>query len=121
MTNVLQWRKTTWVLLLWGGYVPAWAVITGSGPAIVAVWWLAGAIVFVVLWLGTQPLLRQGRGLSGSFPGPAERAGASSISAELATPRSAGAMRVECRSAQELDAQPADRLARTLSRSTAAS
>jgi hypothetical protein len=70
MTNVLQWRKTTWVLLLWGGYVPAWAVITGSGPAIVAVWWLAGASVFVVLWLGTQPLLRQGRGLSGSFSWP---------------------------------------------------
>ena len=70
MTNVLQWRKTTWVLLLWGGYVPAWAVITGSGPAIVALWWLAGAIVFGVLWLGTQLLSRQGRGFSGIFSWP---------------------------------------------------
>ena len=71
MTNVLRWRKTTWVLLLWGGYVPTWAVITGSGPAIVALWWLAGATVFGVLWLGTQPALRQGRGFSGivSWPG----------------------------------------------------
>lgn len=67
MTNVLQWRKTTWVLLLWGGYVPAWAVITDSGPAIVALWWLAGAIVFGVLSLGTQLLSRHGRGFSGSF------------------------------------------------------
>jgi len=70
MTNVLQWRKTTWVLLLWGGYVPAWAVITDSGPAIVALWWLAGAIVFGVLSLGTQLLSRQGRGFSGIFSRP---------------------------------------------------
>ena len=71
MTNVLHWRKTTWVLLLWGTYVPTWAVITGSGPGIVALWWLAGATVFGVLWLGTQPLLRRGRGFSGivSWPG----------------------------------------------------
>jgi len=67
MTGVLQWRKTTWVLLLWGGYVPAWAVITDSGPAIVALWWLAGAIVFGVLSLGTQLLSRQGHGFSGIF------------------------------------------------------
>ena len=36
MTNVLPWRKTTWILLLWGGYVPTWAVTTGSSPAVVA-------------------------------------------------------------------------------------
>ena len=56
MTDVLHWRKTTWILLLWGGYVPTWAVITGSSPAIVALWWLAGALVFGVLWLGTSRL-----------------------------------------------------------------
>ena len=67
MTNVLHWRKTTWVLLLWGGYVPAWAVITDSGPAIVALWWLAGAIVFGVLSLGTRLLSREGHGFSGIF------------------------------------------------------
>jgi hypothetical protein len=70
MTNVLQWRKTTWILVLWGGYVPAWAVITGAGPAIVVLWWLAGAIVFGVLWLATQPLFRPGRGFSGIFSWP---------------------------------------------------
>ena len=95
MTNVLHWRKTTWVLLLWGAYVPTWAVITGSGPGIVALWWLAGAIVFGVLWLGTQPLLRQGRGFSGIVSWPAGRTGASSTSAEPTRPRSAGATRVE--------------------------
>jgi hypothetical protein len=57
MTNVLHWRKTTWILLLWGGYVPTWAVITGSSPAIVALWWLAGALVFGVLWVGSRRAL----------------------------------------------------------------
>ena len=70
MTSVLQWRKTTWVLLLWGGYVPAWAVITGSGPAIVALWWLAGAIVFGALSLGTQLLSRKGHRFGGIFSRP---------------------------------------------------
>ena len=95
MTNVLHWRKTTWVLLLWGAYVPTWAVITGSGPGIVALCWLAGATVFGVLWLGTQPLLRRGRGFSGIVSWPAGRSGASSTSAEPTRPRSAGATRVE--------------------------
>jgi hypothetical protein len=70
MTSVLQWRKTTWVLLLWGGYVPAWAVITDSGPAIVALWWLAGAIVFGALSLGTQLLSRPGGGFHGIVSRP---------------------------------------------------
>ena len=96
MTNVLHWRKTTWILLLWGGYVPTWAVITGSGPATVALWWLAGAIVFGVLWLGTQSRFRQGRGFSGMFSWPG-------------TTRPVTIARAA--SAQELDAQSADRLA----------
>ena len=31
MTNFLHWRKTTWALALWSGYIATWAVITGSG------------------------------------------------------------------------------------------
>ena len=60
MTNVLHWRKLTWVFLLWSAYLPTWAVITGSGPAIVTFWWLAGTLVIGALWLGTQPLLEGG-------------------------------------------------------------
>ena len=56
--------------MLWSVYVPTWAVITGSGPAIVTLWWLAGMIVFGALWLGTQPLFRQGRGFNGVFSWP---------------------------------------------------
>ena len=65
MTNFLHWRKMTWALVLWSGYVATWAVITDSGPTIVTLWWLAGMILFGTLWLGTQPLFQRGRGLSG--------------------------------------------------------
>ncbi len=59
MTNVLHRRKMAWAFALWSGYVATWAVITGSGPAIVTFWWLAGVIVFGALWLGTQPLFER--------------------------------------------------------------
>jgi hypothetical protein len=65
MTNVLHRRKLTWALVLWSGYIGTWAVITDSGPAIVTLWWLAGTIFFGVLWLGTQPLFKRGRGRPG--------------------------------------------------------
>jgi hypothetical protein len=65
MTDFLHWRKATWALLLWSGYLATWAVITGSGLAIVAVWWLVGLVVFRPLWFATQPLFRQGRGPGG--------------------------------------------------------
>ena len=65
MTNFLHWRKTTWVLVLWSGYIATWAVITGSGPAIATVWWLVGPVVFHPLWYPTQPPFRQGRSLDG--------------------------------------------------------
>ncbi len=72
MTNFLHWRKMTWALVLWSGYVTVWMVVTGSGPAIVTLWWLAGMITLGLLWLATQPLFRQGRGVRGFFvtPGP---------------------------------------------------
>jgi hypothetical protein len=65
VTNFLHWRKTTWVLVLWSGYIATWAVITGSGPAIATVWLLVGPVVFHPLWFATQPPLRQGRSLDG--------------------------------------------------------
>ena len=55
MTNFLHWRKTTWALVLWSGYIATWAVITGSGPAMVTLWWLAGMVILGPLWFATQP------------------------------------------------------------------
>ena len=65
MTDFDHSRKLTVVLVLWSGYVPTWAVITGSGLAMVTLWWLAGMLFFGALWVGAQPLLRQGRGFGG--------------------------------------------------------
>ncbi len=65
MTNFLHWRKMTWVVVLWSGYLATWAVITGSGLAILAFWWLAGLLVFRPLWFATQPLFGQERSLDG--------------------------------------------------------
>ncbi len=65
MPNFPHWRKATWALVLWSGYIATWAVITGPGPAIVTVWWLAGLVAFGLLRFATQPLFRQGRGLDG--------------------------------------------------------
>ena len=70
MTKFLHWRTMTWAVVLWSGYVATWTVITGSGPAILTVWWLAGLVVFGPLWLATQPRFRQGRGLDGLFVRP---------------------------------------------------
>ena len=70
MTNFLHWRKMTWTLVLWNGYIAMWAVVTGSGPAMIALWWLAGMTLLGALWLGTQPLVQQGRGLAGVFLKP---------------------------------------------------
>lgn len=70
MTNFLHWRMMTWVLVVWSPYVATWTVVTHPGPAMVALWWFAGTAVFGVLWLGTQPLYQQGRGLDGVFVRP---------------------------------------------------
>jgi hypothetical protein len=48
------------LLVLWSGYVAAWTVITAAGPMLAALWWFAGMIVFVSLWLATQPLFQPG-------------------------------------------------------------
>ena len=54
MTNFLHWHTMTWVLVLWSGYIATWMVVSGSGPSIVALWWLAGMIVFGLLWLASS-------------------------------------------------------------------
>ncbi len=58
MRNVLHWRKATWALVLWSGYLATWMVLTGSGPTIVVLWWLAG---LGLLQLITEPLYHTGR------------------------------------------------------------
>ena len=62
MTSFLHWRRMSWVLVLWSGYVATWAVLTGSGPSVVTLWWLLGMGVFGALWLVTQPLFQRWRG-----------------------------------------------------------
>lgn len=69
MTSFLHWRKLTCALMLWSGYVAIWSVVTGSGPAMVTLWWLVGMTVLGSLWLGTQPLFQRGR--RPTFPGDA--------------------------------------------------
>jgi hypothetical protein len=54
MTNFLHWRKMSGALVLWSGYVVAWGVITGSGPALFTLWWLAGTIACCSLWVAMQ-------------------------------------------------------------------
>ena len=70
MTNFLNWPKTTWALVLWSGYIATWTLVTGPGPAMVALWWVAGMIVLGSLLFATQPLFHQGPGLSGLFVWP---------------------------------------------------
>jgi hypothetical protein len=70
MTKFLHWRKMTWALGLWSVYIATWTALTGTGPAMVALWWLAGTALLGMLWLATQPLFQKGRGLSGFFVWP---------------------------------------------------
>jgi hypothetical protein len=70
MTNFLHWRKSTWAFVLWSAYIATWTLITGPGPAMVALWWLAGMIALGSLLFATQPVFQQGPGLSGLFVWP---------------------------------------------------
>jgi hypothetical protein len=70
MTNFLHWRKMTWTLLAWSAAMTAW-ILTGRIDATrVGVLWAAGLIFLSLLWLATQPLFQQGRGLRGIFVKP---------------------------------------------------
>lgn len=70
MTNFLHWRKMTWALPAWSAALTAWLLIGGMRPIGVAVLWFAGMSGLGLLWLVTQPLFRQGRGLRGFFVRP---------------------------------------------------
>ena len=70
MTNFLQWRKMTWALLTWSAAMTAWILIGSIDATRVGVLWVAGMIFLSLLWLATQPLFQQGRGLSGIFVKP---------------------------------------------------
>jgi len=67
MTKFLHWRATTWVLVLWSGYLAVWMVVTGSGPVIVALWWLTG---LGLLQLILQPLYQTERIVPSRRHGP---------------------------------------------------
>lgn len=73
MTEMLHRRKLTGVLLLWSAYMTTWTVLTGAGPAMVALWWLVGAVAFGAIWLVTQSLggdMRRSLGLARTRRGP---------------------------------------------------
>jgi hypothetical protein len=56
VTSLVLGRTTTWVLALWSGYMAAWAVASGSDPAIVAAWWLAGVgVIQAIAGRTTRP------------------------------------------------------------------
>ncbi len=60
MSKFLDWRKMTWALVVWSAYVAIWTALTGSGPALFTLWWLAGTIVVGSLWFATQLPFQQG-------------------------------------------------------------
>ena len=72
MTNFLHRRKTTWVLVLWSAYVATWAGLTGPGPAMAALWWFAGTIVFGLPGSATG---RSSSGGGASWAGSSSRGG----------------------------------------------
>jgi hypothetical protein len=56
MTTFVLGRTTIWMLALWSTYIATWATVSGSRPAIVAAWWLAGvALVRVIAHQVARP------------------------------------------------------------------
>jgi hypothetical protein len=49
MTSFLHWRMITWLLVLWSAYIATWMLVTGSGPTVAVVWWLAGVVGLALL------------------------------------------------------------------------
>ena len=70
MTNFLHWRKMTWALVLWSGVLFVWMAVTLSASLIVVLFWLGVMVLVALLWLASQPLVHQGRGLGGVFVRP---------------------------------------------------
>jgi hypothetical protein len=67
MTNFLQWRKMTWILLLWSGAMVTWLLVAGPGAQLAGLLWLLGMVSLGFVWFASQPLFRQGRGLGNGF------------------------------------------------------
>jgi hypothetical protein len=67
MTNFLQWRKMTWVLLLWSAAMVTWLLVAGPGAQLAGLLWLLGTAGLGFVWFASQPLFRQGRGLGDGF------------------------------------------------------
>ena len=65
----------TWLLALWSGYIATWAAVSGSDPAIVAAWWLAG-MVLLQATMARGPLTHQAhdRSVAGADDANAARA-----------------------------------------------
>ena len=80
MTEVRHRRKMIGTLVLWSAYVATWTTITGSGPELFAVWWLAGTIALGSLWVALRPRLRQDVTSTAPSSSPLGQAGASSTS-----------------------------------------
>jgi hypothetical protein len=55
-------RTTTWALALWSVYIAAWAAVSGSDPALVATWWLAGVGIVQAVARGTARSAATGDG-----------------------------------------------------------
>ena len=70
MTNFRHWRRMTWALLAWSAAMTAWTLFGSIAATLVGVLWVAGMILLGLLWLATQPLYQQGRGLRGVFVKP---------------------------------------------------
>jgi hypothetical protein len=71
MTHFLHWRKMTWALLAWSAAMTAWILIERIDATRVAVLWVVGMTFLGLLWLATQPLSQEGRGVHGIFVKPA--------------------------------------------------
>jgi hypothetical protein len=58
LSPLVAGRLVTWLLALWSGYIATWAALSGSNPAIVAAWWLAG-VVLLQATMARGPLTHQ--------------------------------------------------------------
>ena len=73
MTNFVHWRKMSWAFLAWSAAMSAWILFGTIVATLGGVLWFAGMILLGLLWLATQPLYQQGRGLGGVFLKPSWR------------------------------------------------
>ena len=64
MTRFLHWRKMTWVIAAWTAGMAVWLLSSGAVDIAIVTVWLVGTALLSLLWFGTRPLFRQGRGMS---------------------------------------------------------